>query len=89
MNYSPRSEMSEGWSELCVDKDVEGLIMAKVEGSGLSAHMKVVVWGKVEKEGLRVGDVEETTYNSIASSGVFTSMYLEVYTVQVICESII
>ena len=89
MNYSPRSEMSEGWSELCVDEDVEGLILAKVEGSGLSAHMKEMVWREVEKEGVRVGDVEETTYNTTASSGVFTSMYLVVYTVQVTCESII
>ena len=77
MNYSPRSEMSEGWSELCVDKDVEGLILAKVEGSGLSTHMKEMVWREVAKEGVRVGDVEETTYNTIASSGIFTHKYYQ------------
>ena len=82
--YSPRSQMSEGWSELCVDEDVEGLILAKVEGSGLSAHMKEMVWQEVEKERVRVGDVEETTYNTIASSGIFTCMYLLVSAVQVI-----
>ena len=44
--------MSEGWSELCVDEEVVGLIMAKVEGSGLSAHMKEIVWREVRKRGM-------------------------------------
>ena len=66
--------MSEGWSELCVDEDVEGLILAKVKGSGLSAHMKEMVWREVE-EGVRVGDVEDTTYNTIASSGIFACTF--------------
>ena len=70
--------MSESWSELCVDEDVEGLILAKVKGSGLSAHMKEMVWREVEKEGVRVGDVEEATYNAIASSGIFTHVFTSV-----------
>ena len=67
--------MSESWSELCVDEDVEALILSKVEGSGLSAHMKETVWREVKKEGVRVGDVEEATYNAIASSGIFACTF--------------
>ena len=70
--------MSASWSELCVDEDVEGLILAKVKGSGLSAHTKEMVWREVEKEGVRVGDVEEATYNAIASSGIFTHVFTSV-----------
>ena len=70
--------MSEGWSELCVDEDVEGLILAKVEGSGLSAHIKEMVWREVKKEGVRVGDVEEATYNAIASSGILIHVFTSV-----------
>ena len=58
-----------------MDEDVEGLILAKVEGSGLSAHMKEMVWREVEKEGVRVGDVKEATYNAIASSGILIHVF--------------
>ena len=58
-----------------MDEDVEGLILSKVKGSGLSAHMKEMVWREVEKEGVRVEDVEEATYNTIASSGILTCVY--------------
>ena len=58
-----------------MDEDVEGLILAKVKGSGLSTHTKEMVWREVEKEGVRVGDVEDTTYNTIASSGIFACTF--------------
>ena len=61
-----------------MEEVIKGLILAKVEGSGLSAHMKEMVWREVEKEGVRVGDVEETTYNTIASSGIFTCMNIAI-----------
>ena len=56
---------------MCVDEDVEHLILAKVEGSGHSAHMKELVWREVEREGVRVGEVERTVYNTITSSGMY------------------
>ena len=59
------------WFGLCVDEDVEHLILAKVEGSGLSAHMKGLVWREVMKAGVRAGEVEHTVYNTITSSGLY------------------
>lgn len=59
----------EGWPQLCADKDVERLILDRIERSGLSAHVMQAVRREVEKPGVRSGEVESTAYRYIATSG--------------------
>ena len=59
----------EGWSQLCADEEVERLVLARIEQSGLSAQMKSVVQRAVEKPRVRREDIERTVYSSMASLG--------------------
>ena len=61
------------WSRLCLDADVEQLILQRVEEKGLSAHMSSAVRREVERGVVRNGDVERTVHSSVAKLGMNTS----------------
>ncbi len=61
------------WSQLCLDEDVERLILRQIERSGLSAHVRGFVQREVEKPGVQERQVEGAIYSSVSALGAYTS----------------
>ena len=57
------------WSELCLDEGVEQLILARIERSGLCAHLRSLVQREVEKVGVQEHEVQATVFKSLAAKG--------------------
>ena len=66
----------EEWSRLCLDADVEQLILQRLEEGGLSAHMSSAVRREVERAAVRNGDVERTVHSSVATLGMDTVLLI-------------
>ena len=63
-----KSDM-EQWSHLCTSKDVEEVILSRLERIGLSAHMKQLVGKEIDNPDVHINDLERTAFSSFINSG--------------------
>ena len=67
----------DGWSKLCRDEDVVGVVLERVKAGALCERMRRAVRTEVERPGVRLAEVEKTVYDCIVSSGALAVLNVE------------